>query len=902
MKKEMRKITRMLVMAIALVMIGSIFAMPDDVSAATAYTAKRVTNVQVVKKTYNSVKLKWNKVSGTKYYQVYRSTSKNGKYKLIKTTKNNYFTNSKLTTGKYYYYKVRGYKTVNGTKKYTKYSYKIKTYPRLTTPTVKTSGSTTGVTVSWNKIAGADGYEIYRAVPGGSYTKVKTITAYTVKLYGAKCTDTSGEAGKTYNYKVRAYRKVNGNKKYSYFSSVKKNTKKLETPTLNTATPVGSTRSVILSWDSVPKATKYIVYRSTAGGSYIKIATTTSTTYTDTKRDYNTTYGYYIKAYRTVNNTTNYSANSSSKTATVKMDTTTVKVTSTDSTSVSLSWNQIQGAEGYKIYAKKGADGTYSTVKTISSGTTKTATITGLTGGTTYYFKVAGTATQYKDSSIVIGSASNVVSTTTALGTPVLKIATDDEAGTITLSWASISGAEKYIIYKSTDGGAYKTLGNMTTTSFGDPNVERGVEYTYKIKAAKAGDAGNIYSDESNVVSGTLNEIKDENALATPVVTAKADCTVPSITVTWDACENADGYEIYRAATDGEYGDAILVEGTSYEDTDVSIGDEYTYKVRAYRVVDEEYEYSEESAAITVTVTLAAPELTATVDAETPSITLTWTESAGAEKYIIYKSTDDGDYKTLGNVTTTSFTDTDVTTESVYNYKIKAAIGSGSDAIYSDLSNIVKGDFNATEEPGDEDTGDENTGGDDAGNTDDTEDEETTTVGNCTCTPSDRAISVAWDEVDGADYYEVWRATEYNGEYTCLETGLMTPSWYDNGLTPGQTYYYKIIVSGETEPSYIGYATVPALTHDVLNQHDWQPVLEEGVEYTTERITNLAVCENCYFSTAVDIYEHIDAVRGDDCGDFTTGQSFYIHKRVDTGEYVTTYTCECGATRVFELE
>ena len=573
MKKEMRKVTRLFVLAMAVIMIGSVFAQPEDVSAATAYTAKRVTNVKVVKKTYNSVKLTWNKVSGTKYYQVYRATSKNGKYKLIKTTKNNYFTNSKLTTGKYYYYKIRGYKKVNGKKRYTKYSYKFKTYPRLTKPTVKTSGSTTGVTVSWNKIAGADGYEIYRAAPGGNYTKVKTITASTVKLYGAKCTDTSGEAGKTYSYKVRAYRKVNGNKRYSYFSSVKKNTKKLKTPTLNTAKPVGTTRSVVLSWDSVPKATKYIVYRSTAGGSYTKVATTTSATYTDTKRDYNTTYGYYIKAYRTVNNTTKYSANSYSKTATVKMDTTTVKVTSTGLYSVALSWNQIQGAEGYKVYAKEGENGTYSVVETVSKGATTSTTISDLKANTTYYFKVAGTATQYRDGSTVTGNASNIVSTTTALAAPVAKVKTITE-DSVSLSWAKVLDAEYYIVLQyDADNSEYTTIDTMTENSYTITGLEAGKEYKFKVRAVSG-----EYKTLSDAVTATVgsNYISSD----TTVKNLKAVCGETSITLSWSEVEAATAYDIAKKNSSGTYEVIATTANTTYTITGLSKETSYCFKVR----------------------------------------------------------------------------------------------------------------------------------------------------------------------------------------------------------------------------------------------------------------------------------------------------------------------------------
>ncbi len=69
--------------------------------------------------------VKWKKVSGASGYEVYRATSKTGKYIKVKTlTSGNTtsYTNTKLASKKGYYYKVRAYRTVNGNKVYSSYS------------------------------------------------------------------------------------------------------------------------------------------------------------------------------------------------------------------------------------------------------------------------------------------------------------------------------------------------------------------------------------------------------------------------------------------------------------------------------------------------------------------------------------------------------------------------------------------------------------------------------------------------------------------------------------------------------------------------------------------------------------------------------------------------------------
>jgi uncharacterized repeat protein (TIGR02543 family) len=63
-----------------------------------------------------SINLKWNSAKNARGYEIYRSLVKTGKYKLVATTKLLSYTNSKLTPGKTYYYKIRCY-NLNGTVK-----------------------------------------------------------------------------------------------------------------------------------------------------------------------------------------------------------------------------------------------------------------------------------------------------------------------------------------------------------------------------------------------------------------------------------------------------------------------------------------------------------------------------------------------------------------------------------------------------------------------------------------------------------------------------------------------------------------------------------------------------------------------------------------------------------------
>lgn len=73
------------------------------------------------------------------------------------------------------------------------------------------------VTISWDKVNKATGYEVYRAEKNGTYKKVATIKyAKTTKWIDKKV-----KKGYTYKYKVRAYSKVKGKTYYSSYSSEK---------------------------------------------------------------------------------------------------------------------------------------------------------------------------------------------------------------------------------------------------------------------------------------------------------------------------------------------------------------------------------------------------------------------------------------------------------------------------------------------------------------------------------------------------------------------------------------------------------------------------------------------------------------------------------------------------------
>ena len=182
----------------------------------------KVSGIKATSNSYNSIKLTWNKtVNGANGYAVYRSTSKDGKYTLRKTitSKNTIeFTDTGLDTNTTYYYKVRPYRMISDKKEYGSYSEIVCAKSVLSKTTITVSSKSKKATIKWNKVLGASGYKVYSATSSnGTYSLKKTITSINTLSY----TNTNLVSGKTYYYKVRAYRNVNGKVVYGPYSAVK---------------------------------------------------------------------------------------------------------------------------------------------------------------------------------------------------------------------------------------------------------------------------------------------------------------------------------------------------------------------------------------------------------------------------------------------------------------------------------------------------------------------------------------------------------------------------------------------------------------------------------------------------------------------------------------------------------
>lgn len=182
----------------------------------------KVATLTTASKAYNKVTLTWSGVDGATGYRVYRSTSKTSgftKIKSITTSSKVTYTNSNVSCGTTYYYKVRAYRLVDGNYYFGAYSPVVSAKAKPATPgSFKAAKSTrTKVKVTWKKVTGASGYRIYRSTSKtGGFSSIKTVKSGASTSYVKKTT-----RNKTYYYKMRAYTTVNGKKVWGAYTTVK---------------------------------------------------------------------------------------------------------------------------------------------------------------------------------------------------------------------------------------------------------------------------------------------------------------------------------------------------------------------------------------------------------------------------------------------------------------------------------------------------------------------------------------------------------------------------------------------------------------------------------------------------------------------------------------------------------
>ncbi len=217
-----------------------------------------------------------------------------------------------LTPGKTFKFGIKAYVNVNGKEVLST------NYPTVVSEVIRTAEVTgfkstestaNSISLSWDKVAGAEGYVVYRY--DDEAKEWKRVSKQKAETY----TSTGLEAGKSYKFAVRSYFTYNGTEtKCPTYPTLISST----TPATVNFTLTTKSNSVTLNWSKVDGATGYyLYYKDSSDGSWVRMGSTTGTTFTKTGLTAGKTYYFTVKAYRTVDGVT-YNAKYTKKSIVVK--------------------------------------------------------------------------------------------------------------------------------------------------------------------------------------------------------------------------------------------------------------------------------------------------------------------------------------------------------------------------------------------------------------------------------------------------------------------------------------------------------------------------------------------------------------------------------------------------------
>jgi len=332
-----------------------------------------------------------------------------------------------------------------------------------------TAIGTNQIYLSWNSFNSASLYSILRSTSySGTYSVVATTSS-------TNYTDTGLSTGTTYYYRVEA---VNSYGTIDYSSIVSATTYYSSSLSEFTAEATGSNQ-IYLSWPTISSASYYRISRSTSyAGTYTLLTMSNSNFYNDTNVLTGIPYYYKLEAINSAGSVISTSIAS----ATPSSPLTGLTAAATGTSQIYLSWSPLASASSYTITRSTASGGTYSTIATTSS---TYYTDTGLSPGTTYYYKVEAI------NSYGITSSSSTVSAQTYASSSFSDFRAEATgANQVYLSWPSVTSASYYRISRSTsNSGSYSLLTMSNSNNYTDSNVLTGITYYYKLEAINSAGA-----------------------------------------------------------------------------------------------------------------------------------------------------------------------------------------------------------------------------------------------------------------------------------------------------------------------------------------------------------------------------------------------------------------------------
>lgn len=151
----------------------------------------------------------------------------------------------------------------------------------------------------------------------------------------------------------------------------------------------------------------------------------------------------------------------------------------------------------------------------------------------------------------------------------------------------------------------------------------------------------------------------------------KASTSWNSCTLRWNRINNAQSYILYRKTNSGKYAKikTLNANTTSYKDTKITIGNKYSYVIRASRKTSSGYIYSPTSKAVTVKPNLLRPS-TKLKTLKGKQI-ISWKKVPGATGYVLYQKKGNGSFKKVKTVSARNLSYTFKTSKNTtYSYRV----------------------------------------------------------------------------------------------------------------------------------------------------------------------------------------------------------------------------------------
>jgi len=609
-------------------------------SEISVYYLKTPQNVTAVN-TKDAIKVSWSASAGTNDYRVFRQDGLTTGIRLIATVDGGEteYLDTDVENGVIYSYYIQAVST-KGESKYSD-----------TTPDtmkidcvegIKTEIQSKGIMISWKEHDFADSYIVCRR-NGNKWARI----AQTKNLEYIDETVVSGEI---YAYSVIP---VVDSYEGGIDETLLKEIKYLTAPTITKTT--NNSDSITVAWEKVAGAKTYQLQRALTDSdgdrstSYTTIATVNAdkTSYKDT--NVKAGQGYIYRMY-TVDGDDKSVVSATYKT--VFLATQKIKSLSNAYGGVSITWSASKGAKKYRIY-RKVSGGDWVLITTVSSSITS--------------YTDKGAKNGVKTSYAVRAENGNGLSTYTSksftyFASPKAEVANNTSA--ITVTWAKISGAKSYYVYRKGPGEtSWKKVSTVTKNIYTDKNVKAGKTYKYTVRAYNGSILSAYYKSGWSIKRLAAPSLKSATNYAS------------GITVKWGKVTGASSYNVYRKIKGtSNWTKIATTKKTSYTDKTGVSGKIYVYTVRAVSG-------SSISTYIAKGITierLTRPSLKS-VKSSKSGVTLTWGQVTGATGYLVYRKTGSGSWEQIAKVsgrTKTSYVDKTAKKGKTYTYTVRAYSGS----------------------------------------------------------------------------------------------------------------------------------------------------------------------------------------------------------------------------------